>query len=118
MKGLSLGERLALIKTFPEWTVYLYIKDGNVQRANTSSYYINLGKSYEECKEAIKTKHPTDYVEVQNQYLYQVTLLLEKAQKELTSATSRERILDELNNISFSVASLITDLEAQEQEEE
>lgn len=67
--------------TFPENTVFLYMEDRHVTRANTSDYYVDIGKTYSDCQNALKTS--LKYIEIQDAHLYDVVKMLESANKKI-----------------------------------
>ncbi|MBO7712227.1 MAG: hypothetical protein J6S85_01590 [Methanobrevibacter sp.] len=97
-----------LIKTFPKNTVFFYKRDGIISRANTSDYYAKLGKCYDDCKKALEKT--TNYNEVQDENLYQVTSLLEKLQ-ENTKNINKSDIADKLREIVWDIKNIIDEVE-------
>lgn len=95
-----------LKKTYPDNTVFLYKENDVVLRANTSDFYVARKKDYKSCSEAIK-KNPS-YTEVQDQNLYQVVQLLEKAQQ---TEIDKDSLVNGLTEIVYQLNSIIDDLE-------
>lgn len=103
-----------LEKTYPENTVFLFKVDNKILRANTSEYYVERGKDYNACLEALK-KH-TNYSVVQDETLYQVVLLLEDAINkavdiESKKAVDTESLCDSLREIVYDINNIIKDIE-------
>lgn len=63
--------------TFPEWTIYLFEEEGKIKNLHTSEYYVQRGKNYKQCTEAINKQNPKKWREKQDKDLYQVASILE-----------------------------------------
>ena len=98
-------------KTFPANTVYLYKENGIVQRATSFNYYVDLGKDYKDCCEALK-RSPM-YTEVQDETLYQVVRLLEKEKSKARKTSEIDivnKLQDKLLEIAYQLNDVIDDL--------
>lgn len=95
--------------TYPEYTVIVYEENGEIKRANTSDYYAEYGKTYDDALERLKKNN--GWRIIQSRELYQVTKILEKEQKKEKCASDYfERIQDISNELDNLVNDMGDDL--------
>ena len=97
--------------TFPEWTVYLFEEEGKIKNLHTSEYYLQFGKSYEQCTKALNNQNPKKWREKQDKDLYQVATILE-IERNQHQEISQSDFADRLRDISFDIDRLLQDLDS------
>lgn len=93
-------------KSYPEYTVYILRNtEGKIVRIQPYDFYVNFGKTYEECKERLTNKQKEEGVcpweEKQDKDLYEIACLLRQA-----SVPKKNR-----NDVLDSIKQVISDLE-------
>lgn len=96
--------------SFPEWTVYLFEEDGDIKNMHTSEYFVQMGKSYEQCTNAMNKHESKKWKERQDKDLYQVTRILE-LEREQHRKISKNDIAERLSEIKYDIDRLLDDIE-------
>lgn len=84
--------------TFPEFSVFFYDADGEIQAVHSWDYYAKYKKTYAECKSAMQRE--PGWREIQDPVLYQVVKMLEREKRSLRcTADFTERMHDICNDL-------------------
>ena len=96
--------------TYPEWTVYLFDENLQVNNMHTSEYFVQLEKDYKQCTEAINKQDTKKWIEKQDRYLFQIIRILEQ-EREQHKDISKSEFVDRLRDIGYDIDRLIDDME-------